>query len=340
MDVQSLREELIKFKQEHLLQFWESLSEDQQICLYKDLTSIDFEEVTNIFSESQIPDDELDESLLEPLPKEVHETVTTSSPAVLRNYREEGLRQIAQGKVAVLLLAGGQGTRLGVDHPKGMYDVGLPSQKTLYQLQGERLRRLEQLAADLTGKSGGHIPWYIMTSEQTKEPTEKFFADRDYFGLEKQNVILFEQSTLPCFSFDGKIILDTPYRIARAPDGNGGLYAALRREKILDDMELRGISYVHVYCVDNILVKMADPTFIGYCIRKGVDAAAKVVEKAFPTEAVGIICKVKGSFQVVEYSEITTKTAEARNEDGKLTFNAGSICNHFFTVDFLKLVSK
>lgn len=340
MDVESLREELTKFNQEHLLQFWESLTEEQQIYLYKDLTSIDFQEVTRIFAQSRIPDEELDESLLEPLPADVHESFTKSSEAILRSYREEGLRQIAQGKVAVLLLAGGQGTRLGVNYPKGMYDVGLPSRKTLYQLQGERLRRLEQLAVDLTVKSGGHIPWYIMTSEQTKEPTEKFFADNDYFGLAKEDIILFEQSTLPCFSFDGKIILDTKYRIARAPDGNGGLYAALRREKILDDMELRGISYVHVYCVDNILVKMADPTFIGYCIKKEAEAGAKVVEKAFPTEAVGIICKVKGSFQVVEYSEITTKTAEARNDDGKLTFNAGSICNHFFTVDFLKLVSK
>lgn len=340
MDVQSLREELIKYKQEHLLQFWESLNEHQQECLYKDLTSIDLQEVTKIFARSQEQDEELDESLLEPLPDEVYGSFTKSEEAVIRSYREEGLRQVARGKVAVLLLAGGQGTRLGVNYPKGMFDVGLPSKKTLYQLQGERLRRLEQLAADLTGKSGGHIPWYIMTSEQTKEPTEKFFADHDYFGLEKENVILFEQSTFPCFTFDGKIILETPYRIARAPDGNGGLYAALRREKILDDMDLRGISYVHVYCVDNILVKMADPTFIGYCIKKGAEAGAKVVEKSFPTEAVGIICKVKGLFQVVEYSEITTKTAEARNPDGKLTFNAGSICNHFFTVDFLKLVSE
>lgn len=340
MDVQSLRQELVKYNQEHLLQFWESLTEDKKVILYKDLTSINFEAVTKIFAQSQKQDEELNESLLEPLPDEVHESHTTTSESVLRSYREEGLQQIAQGKVGVLLLAGGQGTRLGVNYPKGMYDVGLPSKKTLYQLQGERLRRLKQLAVDLTGKSGGNISWYIMTSEQTKEATEKFFIDHGYFGLEKENVILFEQSTLPCFSFDGKIILECPYRIARAPDGNGGLYAALRKEKILDDMYFRGISYVHVYCVDNILVKMADPTFIGYCVKKGAEAGAKVVEKAFPTEAVGIICKVKGSFQVVEYSEITTKTAEARNKDGKLTFNAGSICNHFFTVDFLNRVSK
>lgn len=251
-----------------------------------------------------------------------------------------GLQQIADGRVAALLLAGGQGTRLGVSDPKGMFDVGLPSNKTLYQLQGERLRRLCHLARDLTGKDCA-IPWYIMTSEQTKEPTDAFFTDRSYFGLNPSDVFIFEQQTLPCFTPDGKIILDTTHSVARAPDGNGGLYDALRECNVLQDMRRRGVQYVHVYGVDNILVKIADPTFVGYCVQKGADAGAKVVEKSHPSEAVGIICKVKGEFQVVEYSEITPAVAEARNQDdGRLTFNAGSICNHFFTVDFLHSVSK
>jgi len=340
VDVEALRAELRQHGQEHLLQFWETLDQDQRRELLRDIKEINFAEAIEFFRHTMEAADKDEEKLderLQPIPPELHGAITRTSPELLRHYENLALDEISEGRVAALLLAGGQGTRLGVDYPKGMYDVGLPSGKTLYQLQAERLVRLQQLAREKTGHQGA-ITWYIMTSEHTKEPTLDFFRRHNYFGLEENSLVVFEQGMLPCFTFDGKIILETKSHVAKAPDGNGGLYRALRDRRILDDMDKRGIQYVHVYCVDNILVKMADPTFIGYCLSKGADCAAKVVEKAFPTEAVGVVCKVDGHYQVVEYSEITLPTAQKRNADGRLTFSAGNICNHFFTVRFLRSI--
>ena len=340
MDLASLKQKLAKHDQEHLLSFWNDLDDAQKKALYDELNELDLDEVMEFFERTVVSQNDNAEKLddkMSPLLSEQKGSMMSVTPAERKEYEDICFTQIANGKMGILLLAGGQGTRLGVSYPKGMFSVGLPSGKTLFQLQAERILKLQRLAFEKTGKNG-HIVWYIMTSAATVHPTTEFFKKNNFFGLDSSNVIVFQQGTLPCFTFSGKIILSSKHQLSRAPDGNGGLYRALRKDGILDDMCKRGVDYIQLYCVDNILVRVGDPVFGGYCISKGAECANKVVPKGFPSEAVGITCKVAGKFQVVEYSEITSKSAELRNEDGSLTYGAANICIHFFTRNFLTKV--
>jgi UDP-N-acetylglucosamine/UDP-N-acetylgalactosamine diphosphorylase len=346
---QDLLASLKKYDQEHLVKFFDELSEREKEHLVHDLKTINFEEVNTYFNriksslEKVNQVEELFDDCMQPVPSNLKGSHAKSSNKELELFELDGLKAISQNKVAVLLLAGGQGTRLGVNYPKGMFSVDLLSKKTLYQLQAERLNRLKQYADEkfeLEHDSKSSIPWYIMTSEHTKEMTRQFFEKHNYFNLNKDNVILFDQFMLPCLTREGKIILDEKHKVSKSPDGNGGLYKALFRHGILEDMKKRGVEYIHVYCVDNILVRMADPIFVGFCIEKNANCAAKVVKKTDPAEKVGVICQVNDRFQVVEYSEISEKTRSLRESDGELTYNAGNICNHFFRIDFLENVCK
>lgn len=339
---ETLRRKLTEYDQAHLLGYWNELSENEKRLLTEDIDELNLNEVNEFFKRatSSLEDGsaKLDDKM-EPVREDNFLSVTREDKKHLDVYNEEGLKQIANGTVGVLLMAGGQGTRLGFAHPKGMYNVGLPSNKSLFCIQAERILKLQSLASKTYNKPG-RIMWYIMTSEHTMEPTKKYFEQNNYFGLQPDDILMFEQGSLPCYDFNGKILLDEKYRVAKAPDGNGGLYRALRDRGILDDMERRGVLYLHAHSVDNILIKVADPVFIGYCVTQKADCAAKVVEKSHANEAVGVVCQVDGKYQVVEYSEITQKTAELRKPDGRLVFSAGNICNHFFTSAFLRKIGN
>ncbi|KAI5118265.1 hypothetical protein M0805_008199 [Coniferiporia weirii] len=347
--------------QVHVFAFWDTLDPAEQAALLDQLDSLDPLRVNNIFRASIAADEASKHARtddIEPLPSDVLESIA-GVPEKEAVYRSAGLRAIAEGRVAVLLMAGGQGTRLGSTAPKGCYNIALPSRKSLFQLQAERILRLQAVAARAAGRPDGvKIRWYIMTSEPTHDATRAFFGwgtDGERldpgkpvnFGLAEDQVVFFKQGVLPCLSNDGKILLETTGKVAVAPDGNGGLYAALRKPltqknnnlaapSILADLEARGTDFVHAYCVDNSLVKVADPVFLGACMAHSADCGAKVVPKAHPTESVGVVARRAGRFAVVEYSEITREQAERRDASGALALRAANIANHFYTRAFLE----
>lgn len=252
-----------------------------------------------------------------------------------------GLETISKNEVGVLLMAGGQGSRLGSNDPKGCYDVGLPSQKSLFQIQAEKLLKVQSLTKAKYPDSHPVIQWYIMTSELTGDITEAYFRKHKYFGLAPDQVTFFNQGTLPCFNLEGtQILMNSNDAICESPDGNGGLYKALQYNGIIQDFDKRGIKHLHMYCVDNCLVKVADPILIGYAIDKQFDLATKVVRKRDADEKVGLIVMQQDTKRpcVIEYSEITPELAHKRDpvDNDKLFLKAANIVNHYYSVDLLK----
>ncbi|KAL2125122.1 hypothetical protein VTJ04DRAFT_1487 [Mycothermus thermophilus] len=322
--------------------FYDSLSSEEKAALYNQLAAFDPEYINTIAAKALAPPADDGPSTLEPLPEAARASLLDASPDEKAHWYAQGLDLIAFNKVAVVLMAGGQGTRLGSSAPKGCFDIGLPSHKSLFQIQAERIRKIEQLAAERANRpvTEVSVPWYVMTSGPTRGPTEAFFKEHNYFGLRPENVFIFEQGVLPCISNDGKILLESRARVAVAPDGNGGIYNALVESGVLEDMKRRGVMHVHAYCVDNCLVRVADPVFIGFSAAHGVDIATKVVRKRNAAESVGLIVSKNGRPAVVEYSEIDPAVAaeEEPDQPGVLRFRAANIVNHYYSFNFLSTI--
>ena len=345
--------------QDQVFAFYDELSSSEKGFLYEQLSGFDPEYINKITNKALNPpqkesgksdEPEIEETekkkkgeeeVLQPLPESATASILDSKEEDIKEWYQAGLDLIAQNKVGVVLMAGGQGTRLGSSDPKGCFNIGLPSEKSLFQIQAERIRKVQRLARKKGGKDEEVVvPWYVMTSGPTRKPTEKYFEEHDYFGLQKENVTIFEQGVLPCVSNDGKILLESKGKVAVAPDGNGGIYQALITSTVIEDMRKRGVEHIHAYCVDNCLVKVADPVFIGFSAEKDVDIATKVVRKRNATESVGLILLKHGKPDVVEYSEIDKETAEAKDpkQPDVLKFRAANIVNHYYSFRFLESI--
>ncbi|KAK3329493.1 nucleotide-diphospho-sugar transferase [Apodospora peruviana] len=343
-----LREKYTEGGQSHVFTFYDSLSNDEKAAFFEQLSKFDATSINTIaakaLAESAADHGKPKDAILEPLPSSVATSVIGTEQSKIDEWYKAGLDLISKNKVAVVLMAGGQGTRLGSSAPKGCYDIGLASHKSLFQIQAERIIKIAALGAEHASVAAGKVdvPWYVMTSGPTRQPTEDFFAQHKYFGLDPKNVFFFEQGVLPCMSNDGKILLETKGKVAEAPDGNGGIYNAMVESGVLDDMKKRGIKYIHAYCVDNCLVKVADPVFVGYTASLDADIATKVVRKRNATESVGLILSKDGKPNVIEYSEIDKATAEARDPENPelLKFRAANIVNHCYSLRFLETIPQ
>ncbi|KAK6461573.1 UDP-N-acetylglucosamine pyrophosphorylase [Scheffersomyces coipomensis] len=335
-----------KANQGQLFKYYDSLTSDQQKQFLSQLSKIS-DPITLIQTVKQAIQYSASQSCQDSkhytqLPSQQSASTIDLEVELREKWIELGYKAVADEQVAVILMAGGQGTRLGSNSPKGCFDIQLPSQKSLFQIQAEKILKIQSLTKQRYNmKSEPKLHWYIMTSEPTRITTETYFNNHDYFGLNPDQIVFFNQGTLPCFNSDGsKIFLESPSKYAESPDGNGGLYKAIQQNGILDDFLEKGIKHIHMYCVDNILVKVADPLFIGFAIDKQLQLATKVVRKRDANEKVGLIVlddDIKKPC-VIEYSEISSELANKKDDHDptKLYLRAANIVNHYYSVDLLQ----
>ena len=245
---------------------------------------------------------------------------------------EAGINAIRSGKTAALLLAGGMGTRLGFDHPKGMYNVGITRPLYIFECLINNL-------LDVVKESETWIRLFIMTSEKNHDDTVSFFKEKDYFGYKADMVSFFKQKMAPCCDFDGKLYMEAKDRISTSPNGNAGWYSSMIRaglDKILAD---EGVEWIDVFAVDNVLQRICDPCFVGATVLADVSVGAKVVRKAAPDEKVGVICTEDGRPSIVEYYELSEEMMNAKDENGDPAYNYGVILNYLFRVSELAKVA-
>lgn len=239
-------------------------------------------------------------------------------------FRESGLKILREGKVGAVLLAGGQGTRLGLDRPKGTLRIG----------EDRELYLFEQLICNLTevtDEAGVYVPLYIMTSDINYEDTVAFFKEHNYFGYPKDDISFFIQEMEPACDYEGRVYMASDTKPAMSPNGNGGWFVSMIRSGLLPDLKKRGVEWLNVFAVDNCLQRMADPLFIGAVAAYGCESGAKVVRKAEPYEKIGVLCTEDNSPSIVEYYEMTEEMANARKEDGELEYAFGVILNYLFS---------
>ena len=310
---------LKKYGQEHVLRFYDELDENGQRSLLKQVEEIDFEMLGAIGAKQQ------GKGKISPLGAVEIDEINERK----EEFVEEGLKAIREGKVGAILLAGGMGTRLGFDQPKGTFDIGKTRHLYIFECLINNLLEVCDMA-------GCFVPLYIMTSEKNHEATYEFFEEHNYFGYPAEDVHFFMQDMAPAVDYNGKLLLEEKGRLATSPNGNGGWFSSLHKSGLLDDIHARGVEWLNIFAVDNVLQKIADPAFIGATLLSGKESGSKVVRKVAPEERVGVMCQEDGKPSIVEYYEMTEEMVTQRDEQGELLYRFGVILNYLFRVDLLE----
>lgn len=322
MKLEEVKTLLKEKNQEQLLKFYDELSDEQREKLLEQISEIDFSLIDTIDNEG----DASPKGEITPI-RDVASIMDIADNHT--RFEQVGLEAIEKGEVAALLLAGGMGTRLGSDKPKGMFNIGETKDLFIFECIVNNLM-------DVVDKTGKWIPFFIMTSEKNDADTRAFFEEHEYFGYNPDFIDFFKQEMAPACDFNGKIFLEEKDRVATSPNGNGGWYISLINAGLRDKAKEMGVKYLNAFSVDNVLQRMADPVFVGAMIDGDYRSASKVVAKTEPTERVGCMCLEDGKPSIVEYYELTDEMAHQKLDTGEYAYNYGVTLNYLFTIEDLE----
>ena len=316
-----VREKIEQYKQQQILRFYDELSDSDKLILEEELEDLNFSLLDAL---NKTKESEKSQSFYEPMDALKLDEITLN----YSEYEKIGIDAIQKCSVGAVLLAGGQGTRLGFDKPKGMFNIGESKDLYIFECLINNLMEVVQ-------KSGAYVPLFIMTSDKNDKDTREFFENNDYFGYDKSYIFFFIQEMAPSVDFNGKILLEEKNKLSLSPNGNGGWFSSLVKAGLLDKIQSMKIKWLNVFSVDNVLQKIADPIFIGATIQSGKPSGSKVVKKASPDEKVGVMCKENGKPSIVEYFELTEQMKLEKDAAGEPAYNFGVILNYLLNVDSL-----
>jgi len=328
-ELESIKQTLKKYGQEHLLLKYDDLDEGGKLELINQIKSIDFDLLNKLYEQAQKPINHSN-TVIEPIEYVDKSKLTVKEKEL---YERKGIEAIKYNKFAIVTMAGGQGTRLGHKGPKGTFIFYPETNKSIFEALCDTIK-------DAWRKYDTIIPWYIMTSRENNDATVQFFEDNNYFGYPKDAIKFFSQGELPMISTDGKILLDKKGMIKKAANGHGGTLESMEKSKVIEQMKKNGVEWIFINGVDNVLVKPVDPLLIGMSIHNKVLGAVKSIEKIDPKEKVGVFCRKNKKVGVIEYTEISDEMANLRDDDRSLVYGDANAIFHLYNIKGLEKVSE